>query len=442
MTTQHLPGIDAGELEAWFKFDTPESSGPDEDPFECWSPGPGPGAVYEEAYDLACITRYERHVAAVQGEQTVAMAGFVASYVRDHRVWFPTAGLDEARRSAYAEIALALGIADRTSDARVAVACDLVERLPGTVAAMCSGQVTLSRARVILEETVHLEAEQRAVVEETMLAKAAGLTPGNLRRSTRRLVEKLDAEAVVKRREAAKADRWLRFWELPDGMAGLEARLSAADAAAVFGVIDELAHAARGPQDPRSIDQLRADALVDVVLHPVDLPDRVRYTINLTVPADVLLGATGIDTLQAAAAAFTGTGIDSDLAQAVAADATWHRILTDPATGDVVDANPRRYRPSHRLAEHIRARDQHCRFPGCRQAAHRADIDHTVPAEDGGPTIRRNLAALCRKHHRLKHLPGWRCEQTDHGQLTFTTPSGRTYRTRPPTAHGEDHPTY
>jgi hypothetical protein len=258
--------------------------------------------------------------------------------------------------------------------------------------------VTLSRARVILEETA-LDPTRRGVVEETMLSKAAALTPGNLRRSTRRLVEKLDAEALVKRKAAAKADRWLRFWDLPDGMAGLEARLSAADAAAVFGVIDELAHAARSPQDSRSIDQLRADALVDVILRPTDAPDRVRYTINLTVPANVLVGAAGIDTVaDAAAAAFTGAGIDSDLVRAVAADAIWRRILTDPIDGAVVDADPRRYRPSRRPADHIRARDQHCRWPGCRQAAQRADIDHTIPAENGGPTIRSNTALLRLSH--------------------------------------------
>jgi hypothetical protein len=220
MTTQDLLGFDAGELAAWFAADSPEDSDPEDDPFECWSPGPEPGTVYEEAYGLACITRYERHVAAVQGAQTVALAGFVASYVCDHQVWFPTAEPDAAQRSAYAEIALALGIADRTSDARVGLACDLVERLPATVTAMCSGQVTLSRARVILEETVHLDPARRAVVEETMLAKAAGLTPGNLRRSTRRLVEKLDAEALVKRKAAAKADRWVRWGNCRTGWPG------------------------------------------------------------------------------------------------------------------------------------------------------------------------------------------------------------------------------
>jgi hypothetical protein len=176
MTTQATSGFDADELAAWFALDAPECDGPGE-LFECWSPGPVPGAVFEEAYDLACISRYERHVAALQGAQTVAIAGFVQSYVRDHQVWFPTAEPDVAGRSAYAEIALALGLADRTSDARVAVACELVERLPATVAALCAGQVSLPKARALLEETVHLDAEQRAVVEATLLPKAAGLTP-------------------------------------------------------------------------------------------------------------------------------------------------------------------------------------------------------------------------------------------------------------------------
>jgi hypothetical protein len=176
MSTQGMSELDDREIAAWFALDAPECDGPG-DPFECWSPGPEPGAVFEDAYDLACIARYERHVAAVQGAQTVAIAGFVRSYVRDHQVWFPTAEPNVAGRSAYAEIALSLGVADRTSDARVAVACDLVDRLPATVAALCAGRVTLPKARALLEETVHLDTDQRAVVEEIMLPKAAGLTP-------------------------------------------------------------------------------------------------------------------------------------------------------------------------------------------------------------------------------------------------------------------------
>jgi hypothetical protein len=65
---------------------------------------------------------------------------------------------------------------------------------------------------------------------------------------------------------------------------------------------------------------------------------------------------------------------------------------------------------------------------------------HTISFHVGGRTIRINLGALCRRHHRVKHLSGWTCTQDPDGTLTFTTPHGRVYRTRPPTATGAEPP--
>ncbi|HEY2834170.1 MAG TPA: HNH endonuclease, partial [Sporichthyaceae bacterium] len=59
----------------------------------------------------------------------------------------------------------------------------------------------------------------------------------------------------------------------------------------------------------------------------------------------------------------------------------------------------------------------------------------------GGPTIRGNLACLCRRHHQIKQLPGWTITQGEHGQLSFTTPTRRIYRTRPPNPDGTEEPT-
>jgi len=79
----------------------------------------------------------------------------------------------------------------------------------------------------------------------------------------------------------------------------------------------------------------------------------------------------------------------------------------------------------------IRARDRTCRAPGCSRPARLCDCDHVVPWPDG-PTSVANGCCLCRHHHRLKtHAVGWRVEQTRDGELTWVTPTGRRYVTKP-----------
>jgi hypothetical protein len=93
------------------------------------------------------------------------------------------------------------------------------------------------------------------------------------------------------------------------------------------------------------------------------------------------------------------------------------------------------YRPSAALAEFVRCRDLTCRFPGCEQPAEFCDIDHTVPYQVGGVTHPSNLKLLCRFHHLLKTFwtgaGGWADKQFPDGTITWTSPSGRTYTTKP-----------
>ncbi len=89
------------------------------------------------------------------------------------------------------------------------------------------------------------------------------------------------------------------------------------------------------------------------------------------------------------------------------------------------------YRPPPRLREYIAARDVTCRSPVCGQPAWRADLDHTIPYDQGGRTCRCNLGGGCRRHHQLKQHPRWKLEQTKPGVFTWTTPAGRTYTVGP-----------
>ncbi len=89
------------------------------------------------------------------------------------------------------------------------------------------------------------------------------------------------------------------------------------------------------------------------------------------------------------------------------------------------------YRPSRKLAEFVRCRDQTCRFPGCTRPATIADIDHTIPYPYG-PTCASNLACLCREHHLLKTFwPGWTNQQFPDAAIVWTDPDGNTTTTHP-----------
>ena len=92
----------------------------------------------------------------------------------------------------------------------------------------------------------------------------------------------------------------------------------------------------------------------------------------------------------------------------------------------------RGYEPTAKIREHVIVRDGTCVFPWCGRNARRCDLDHIVPYDHdhpdrGGPTSTDNLAALCRRHHRLKTHGRWRYEMTDPGVFTWTSPLGYTY---------------
>lgn len=166
--------------------------------------------------------------------------------------------------------------------------------------------------------------------------------------------------------------------------------------------------------------------------HQAATATRLQVQIRITVPLDVLAG--GSDT----PAELAGYGpIPAASARELAAepDCTWHRLITDPITGALLDHGTTRYRPPTALRDHVIARHQTCQFPGCRTPAHRCDLDHNVPYDpdtDTGPTSGANLGPKCRPHHRLKGMPGWDVCQYPDGTIEWRTPSGHTYTVEPP----------
>ena len=119
-------------------------------------------------------------------------------------------------------------------------------------------------------------------------------------------------------------------------------------------------------------------------------------------------------------------------AWALAAGGTWRRLVTDPASGVVIDVGRTRYRPPAGLADLVRARDRACVFPTCQTPAERCDIDHLTAWSQGGTTSLDNLVVLCEAHHRLKHTPGWALTRDNtSGTLSWHTPDKTVYQRHP-----------
>ena len=357
------------------------------------------------------------------------------------------AAADISHRSIAAEIASALRLSDRSVQRQLSDARTITRRFSGALDALADGRISRGHLGVIVDAGASIEDDgARAAYETLAIARAQTETPGRLRPIARMLAERAQSRSVDERHGDARATRRVVVNDLDDGMAELLAILPAALAHGIHDRLTSMAHVVRESEQkteahPRSTDELRADLLCDLVLsgapsgHGSGL-DAIAATVHVTVPVLTLLGA-GHEP-----ACLAGHGpIDAATAKRLTAGAAgWDRVLTHPVTGAILAVD--RYRPSEELRRFLRARDEHCRFPGCRISARRSDLDHTHDASLGGSTDHRNLAHLCRRHHVLKHTGTWGVEQVGGGALKWTSPTRRVYVDSPaPTLRFEpDHP--
>lgn len=116
--------------------------------------------------------------------------------------------------------------------------------------------------------------------------------------------------------------------------------------------------------------------------------------------------------------------------------ARWiRRLYTDPRTGELVAADPRRRLFRGSVRRFILLRDQRCRTPWCDAAIH--DIDHATRYADGGETTTHNGLGHCQRFNLVKEIPGWETtlEAGADGEastLTITTPTGHRYTSTAP----------
>src|SRR4051812_20582283 len=377
------------------------------------------------------------------------------------------------------EVATALSVTESSATRTVVQSLQLVERLPGTLAALERGELTWEHAKVMAEVVAPLDDAVRGRAEDRLLTRLGSKTPTQLRAAAHRVVARLDADAIGRRVAEAIHDRRITIHPVGDGQGSMSVTgLPLPVLRAVENALRQYADAAATPGDERTRTQRMVDCLVDLVLRPGEHgldPVQAQLTVVATVstlrgtddePGEVNGDLVPADTVRRLAESFgllptADTAADplTELlsARTVAGTALAHRphvAVTDELTGQLLaltDAAGLRAghglgpppgtdasSPTAALQRFVGLRDRRCRFPGCRKRPAVCDLHHQVPWPLG-PTTHDNLCCLCRHHHRLVHqAPGWSLRGLPDGGLEWTTPTGQVLITHPPRHGAED----
>ena len=255
--------------------------------------------------------------------------------------------------------------------------------------------------------------------ETQLIAWATGVSAAAIRRKAD-LAQRDDIDEV----RADDRARSLEWWYQDDRRLWLEGFLPAEQGAQVAKALDRLAETL--PSDPdaersHTIDARRADALVALCSHELasdPAPARAAVSLHVDLAALRAGGSAELEGHGALHPAVAAMLCCDARVQAVLHDHDCHTVGLGRSTRNV----------SESLKRQLRQRDgECCSFPGCHHKRY-VDGHHIWPWEWGGPTDLDNLVLVCKFHHKLIHLYGWRVALGKQpGMVYWFRPDNRLY---------------
>ena len=150
---------------------------------------------------------------------------------------------------------------------RLIFADEVIDRLPAVHAALAAGSIDVAKARVMVDAVAGCDDELARRIVDGVIEAAPGLTTGQLRARLRRLVLACDPAATAARaRQEVKGRRVVAYPDERSHLASLCGyELPPHRVAAAVERLDAIARAAKAAGDRRRMDQLRADAYLDLL---------------------------------------------------------------------------------------------------------------------------------------------------------------------------------
>ncbi len=301
---------------------------------------------------------------------------------------------------------------------------------------MQSGDLPAWRARRVAETTIHADLTRAAAAYvDAQLAPFAHRTSAT---AVDRLVDAaiarfhpgraaLEASRAADRRHVTIEEEQVSF----AGTMRVTAELDLADALDLAAAVTQGAETLKALGSDESLDARRAAAVGELA----------RSQLSLPLPAESETAASPTTSRQVVMHVHLTAGdpvARLERGTLATLDQVRHwctRTRTEVVVRPVLDLNEHivcdGYQPSPRLRDQVTLRDQRCVFPWCTRNSRSCDLDHIVPWEQGGETTTANLAALCRRHHRLKTHTAWTYERTGPTTYQWTSPHGHRFLTDP-----------
>ena len=233
-------------------------------------------------------------------------------------------------RSVEAEFALALCITKTYAGAFVSAAESLTTRLPKTLGLMERGKLNLFRAMKVTDATVWLSDDAARIADAALETRLPGKDATGVRKAANYAAAMADPEGSKRREGERRESRSLSLIHQDSGTATLSIDDAPVEkAVAAYSRVDRLAKSLKTRDETRTLDQLRADVALDLLLcaEKSGAPPRLEGFIYLDL--DTYLG------LNENPAEFAGHGpISAALARELldGPDTVLRRIITDPIT--------------------------------------------------------------------------------------------------------------
>lgn len=393
----------------------------------------GDGAGMSDAERIDFLRAAEELKCVAEGAQAQVTLEFEASQRSE-----------QARGGVRAErqgrgVAAQIGLARRASHHRGVRMVHLAQRLremPETFAGLRSGRITELKASIITRVTECLTPEVREKVDLAIAGDPEwleSLGERELEAEVSKLAYRFDPQSFVKRAAAASEDRRVTARPAPDTMMRLTALLPVVQGVTTYAALRKWAVVQKAAGDPRPLNQLMADRLVELVTGQV-------VADGTPVRADVQIADATLVGMDDEPGWVSGYGpIPADVARHLIrlahlqGLATLRRLYTHPKTGRLVAMESRSTAFPDGLAELMGLRDQgRCRNSWCDAPVR--DSDHARSKAEGGVTSYMNGQGLCEACNIAKEALGWRARprpgpagHRDIHTIETTTPTGHVY---------------